>query len=1067
MCEHLTQDQAYDFLLGAQKRRQKALDNKNEKAQIGAAKDCGVGHFYMGDYRLAIRLFNEAGELIRKTGEHRELLPTVIGMTGRALQRIKQWEDALECYRQAAASVDESNLCAEHLRWRGKEAKTLIDMRRPEEGVPKLEKSVEYGRTLVSSGDPEVLGELAGQLGSLAAVFEETDQARSKALWDEVFDQLEHLPPSRRYYVAATNYAVTLHKWGYDNQSQTYLEEALEIGKQVGADRGELLNVAHRIADTLAELHGFKTAGDWLLAQRSFYGDKQWEVLQHAVDLYERGFFWAEMKHASVEWRKLPIPTPIYVPLYEMTLRYSFACRGVGEFDEALTALEKAGEYAEELSDPEYLQVVRSQMLLVLVDRGDFQKAASLASELWDEGIRDRLLARAFLDALIGTGQINRAEEVREEFKQSGGSELDVAWMTARLADAGVGNPQQAWYDFGCFAHEDRHTECELEALNSLIELYPPRSKEKLEATRQRLRLFDKVRSNVNDIFSDSAWFSVTPKAGDLPEYLDSFLETAIALERNEEAIYELERFRSQMLVDLLAERSARWRRDAPAGIETRSFITDQYDRARYRYQGLLASGASWQLRREAAEELDRLDGMKAGAGGIMHVAPGWQGLHFPQSFETFFDDLKLYHGEALLFQHTFAQQTVFWLMEANGHIQRKSVPGFSNDVLAKLHKAFRGYRSGSADRGPRDLGAELAPFDASDVLSDLQKSLAQPLAKWLKTFALERVFLVAGTAAAILPLCACPSLVWAGIELAVLPTSRALRFTREPRTPSAELFDPVNRFEHPNNFSAARDKIVLVTDPTRSLAYASWETAAVKLAAGDREVELFDQGHVDERRLCRSAQVADVVHLIVHGTFDDASPYHSGVFLKDPQQKDSLWTIADVFSELDAPVARLAVLSGCETGLSRPNLVSEEVSLPSALIAAGFAAVVASKWSVDDLSTALLMGEFYRCWYGSRISLCRALSESVQWLQDLDRTTAVATIMGLGQCLTDDLPGGGATALQANIAKAVKTIEAGPEQPFGYPYYWAAFFVAGDGAITADGVDPRDPSSANSLPGH
>jgi CHAT domain-containing protein len=240
-----------------------------------------------------------------------------------------------------------------------------------------------------------------------------------------------------------------------------------------------------------------------------------------------------------------------------------------------------------------------------------------------------------------------------------------------------------------------------------------------------------------------------------------------------------------------------------------------------------------------------------------------------------------------------------------------------------------------------------------------------------------------------------------------------------------------------------------------------------VKLALGDRQVEVFEEDPVDKQRLCRVVRVADILHLIVHGTFDDASPYRSGVYLKGPQQKDRLWTIADIFGDLDAPPGRLAVLSGCETGLSRPNLVSEEISLPAALIAAGFAAVIATKWLVDDLSTALLMGEFYRCWYAGGLTACRALSDSTQWLRRLRRADAIALLESSERGLAEGSPGSEATAWRTMVGKAVRTVRSGPERPFEAAYYWAPFFVAGDGSITADGVDSREPASAGSRNGH
>ena len=61
------------------------------------------------------------------------------------------------------------------------------------------------------------------------------------------------------------------------------------------------------------------------------------------------------------------------------------------------------------------------------------------------------------------------------------------------------------------------------------------------------------------------------------------------------------------------------------------------------------------------------------------------------------------------------------------------------------------------------------------------------------------------------------------------------------------------------------------------------------------------------------------------------------------------VWTNADIFGDVLADSGLLAVLSGCESGQTQPNLVNEEVSLPAAFLAAGFRAVVATRWAVHD----------------------------------------------------------------------------------------------------------------------
>ena len=62
----------------------------------------------------------------------------------------------------------------------------------------------------------------------------------------------------------------------------------------------------------------------------------------------------------------------------------------------------------------------------------------------------------------------------------------------------------------------------------------------------------------------------------------------------------------------------------------------------------------------------------------------------------------------------------------------------------------------------------------------------------------------------------------------------------------------------------------------------------------------------------------------------------------------------------------RLAVLSACETALPGTGLPDEVVALPTGLLQAGVAGVIASQWAVPDLGTAILMAEFYRRWRGT-----------------------------------------------------------------------------------------------------
>jgi CHAT domain-containing protein len=81
----------------------------------------------------------------------------------------------------------------------------------------------------------------------------------------------------------------------------------------------------------------------------------------------------------------------------------------------------------------------------------------------------------------------------------------------------------------------------------------------------------------------------------------------------------------------------------------------------------------------------------------------------------------------------------------------------------------------------------------------------------------------------------------------------------------------------------------------------------------------------------------------------------------------------------------RLAVLSACETFVPGTELPDEVVSLPTGLLQAGAAGVLASLWEVSDVATAMLMTEFYRLWRHQEhpVPPPVALARAQLWMRD------------------------------------------------------------------------------------
>ncbi len=121
-----------------------------------------------------------------------------------------------------------------------------------------------------------------------------------------------------------------------------------------------------------------------------------------------------------------------------------------------------------------------------------------------------------------------------------------------------------------------------------------------------------------------------------------------------------------------------------------------------------------------------------------------------------------------------------------------------------------------------------------------------------------------------------------------------------------------------------------------------------------------------------------EVVHLSFHGGVDWAEPARSGLLMAH----DEVLTVEDLFA-LRLNGARLASLSACESGVPAHKVPDESVSLPSALLLAGFGGVVGSLWSVDDVSTAMLMARFYELWREAGKRPAEALRDAKRWLRD------------------------------------------------------------------------------------
>jgi CHAT domain-containing protein len=156
----------------------------------------------------------------------------------------------------------------------------------------------------------------------------------------------------------------------------------------------------------------------------------------------------------------------------------------------------------------------------------------------------------------------------------------------------------------------------------------------------------------------------------------------------------------------------------------------------------------------------------------------------------------------------------------------------------------------------------------------------------------------------------------------------------------------------------------------------AAHETASA-LALFAPSVKHLAHEHATRKAVIPALAEAAVLHLACHGYADLNAPLDSGLAMAG----DELITLQDLFAlRLQA---RLAVLSACETALPGTTLPNEAVSLPTGLLQAGVAGVIASFWTTADLRTLLLMVGFYERWRRQELAPPEALRQAQRWLRD------------------------------------------------------------------------------------
>jgi CHAT domain-containing protein len=241
------------------------------------------------------------------------------------------------------------------------------------------------------------------------------------------------------------------------------------------------------------------------------------------------------------------------------------------------------------------------------------------------------------------------------------------------------------------------------------------------------------------------------------------------------------------------------------------------------------------------------------------------------------------------------------------------------------------------------------------------------------------------------------------------------------------------------------KQTMLAVGNPTGDLVNASIEAEFVASLFGEKP--LIGAAATEEAvRLLLSQHT--LLHFATHGKLNEENPLASSILLAN---RDELSVYELMGLRLDAD---LVVLSACNTGQGQATGSDDVLGLTRGLLGAGARAAVVSLWPVDDQSTSLLMGQFYRQ-LRAHARPAVALAEAQNYLRNLSEGETKIELAKLRHVFqgthveASEAPQ--SAALERHVGEDEPTISAG----YSRPYHWAAFILVGGTNDSKKAVTP------------
>jgi hypothetical protein len=164
-------------------------------------------------------------------------------------------------------------------------------------------------------------------------------------------------------------------------------------------------------------------------------------------------------------------------------------------------------------------------------------------------------------------------------------------------------------------------------------------------------------------------------------------------------------------------------------------------------------------------------------------------------------------------------------------------------------------------------------------------------------------------------------------------------------------------------------------------------------------------------------------------------------------QLHDHDWTAEDIASLAPLEHSPAVVLAACEIAAAKPGAISEYDGVPGALLSAGAAFALGSRWPVEDVSMGILIERFFHHMANVGLRPAAVLFRAIRDLRKVDRAEAIERCRALLENMAKD---GTRERMPEAFTRldwyALQLEEGGKERPFAAPTCWGGVVVIGSG---------------------